>query len=47
MDEFYTLQELIGHYVTSRVVNDVTCDGCGCRDTAQVKSLNFGKVTVG
>ncbi|KDR23101.1 ubiquitin carboxyl-terminal hydrolase 30 homolog isoform X2 [Zootermopsis nevadensis] len=44
MDEFYTLQELIGHYVTSRVVNDVTCDGCGCRDTAQVKSLNFGKL---
>ncbi|XP_069688987.1 ubiquitin carboxyl-terminal hydrolase 30 homolog isoform X1 [Periplaneta americana] len=42
--EFHTLQELIGHYVASRVVNDVCCDGCGRRDTDQVKSLNFGKL---
>jgi hypothetical protein len=47
VDGFYTLQELIGHYVADRVVNDVACDGCGCRDTDQMKSLNFGKVTIG
>jgi len=45
VDEFYTLQELIGHYVTNRVVNDVACVGCGRSDTDQVKSLSFGKVT--
>lgn len=44
VDGFYTLQELIGHYVADRVVNDVACDGCGCRDTDQMKSLNFGKL---
>lgn len=44
VDEFYTLQELIGHYVTNRVVNDVACVGCGRSDSDQVKSLSFGKL---
>lgn len=42
--QFYTLQELIGNYVANRVVNNVSCDGCGCPDTDQVKTLNFGKL---
>lgn len=44
VDEFYTLQELIGHYVANRVVNDVACVGCGCCETDQMKSVSFGKL---
>ncbi|PSN46676.1 hypothetical protein C0J52_06381, partial [Blattella germanica] len=37
-NKFFTLDELIGNYVTSRVVNNVSCDGCGCPDTDQLPS---------
>ncbi|KAJ9596914.1 hypothetical protein L9F63_012039 [Diploptera punctata] len=40
----YTLTDLIENYVTNRIVNNVSCEGCGRPNTDQVKTLNFGKL---